>query len=65
VTEVMLKFDTKHPFEEVGPSTKLRDLKPFFDKYAFAFVSTPDSEGKPIVSKVVTKIDLLQYFLRK
>jgi len=64
VTEIMLKFDTKHPFQSITPQTLLKDLQPFFDKYSAAFV-TEEKEGKSQITKVVTKIDLVKYFTKK
>jgi len=65
VTSVMLKFDTKHPFHEITASTKLKALTPFFEKYACAFVTSKDAENQSVITKVVTKVDLLQYFVHR
>jgi len=63
VTKAMYNFNTKKPFKEITPDTKLADLQQFFEKNAAAFVTIRENDV-PVVKKVVTKVDLLQYLMR-
>jgi len=64
VTAVMLPFDTKRQFREFTSKTKLADLQQFFEKFSVAFV-TEKKDGKDVITKVVSKIDLLQFIVKK
>jgi len=65
VTKAMYNFNTKKPFKEITPDTKLADLQRFFEKNAAAFVTVREGpDNTPVVKKVVTKVDLLQYLMR-
>jgi len=66
VSKAMMKFNTKRSFAEITPDTKLADLQKFFEKNSAAFVTVREGpEGIPVVKKVVTKVDLLQYVMKK
>jgi cystathionine beta-synthase len=65
VTEVMYKFNTKRQFQEITPDTKLADLTKFFEKNHAAFVTVREADNVPVVKKVVTKVDLLNYIFSK
>jgi len=64
VTSVMLQFDTKRQYREFTPKTKLSDLLQFFEKFSVAFV-TERRDGKDVITKVVSKIDLLQFIIKR
>jgi len=65
VTKAMYNFNTKKPFKEITPDTKLADLQRFFEKNAAAFVTVREGpDNTPVVKKVVTKVDLLQFLMR-
>jgi len=64
VTEAMFHFNTKRKFEEITLDTKLDDLHNFFEFNSSAFV-TETVDGVSRVTKVVTKVDLLQYLIHK
>lgn len=64
VKAAMYTFDKKRQFKEITPETKLADLQKFFEKNSFAIVTTSEN-GKLIVKKVVSKIDLLEYLMNK
>jgi len=57
------KFKTNRKFVEITPETKLSTLEKFFDSNAAAFVSEKTADGHSKVTKVVTKVDLLQYLI--
>lgn len=61
VTEAMFTFNVKRKWEEITLDTKLSDLQKFFDRNSCAFVTEKDAK----VTKVVSKVDLLQYLMRK
>jgi len=66
ITKVMFHFNTKRPFKEITPETKLSDLEKFFETSAAAFVTVREgTEGVPVVKKVVTKVDLLQFLFTR
>jgi cystathionine beta-synthase len=65
VTEVMYKFNTKRQFQEITQETKLADLSKFFEKNHAAFVTVREGEAEPVVKKVVTKVDLLNFLFNK
>jgi len=63
VDKVMFKFNTKRDFKEITPETPLSDLNRFFEFNSAAFVT--EREGDiPVVKKVVTKVDLLQFLMK-
>jgi len=64
VTKAMFKFNTKKPFTEITPDTKLADLQKFFEKNSAAFVTVREN-GEPVVKKVFSKVDLLSHLMRK
>jgi len=64
VTKAMFKFNTKKPFTEITPETRLADLQKFFEKNSAAFVTVREG-GEPVVKKVVTKVDLLSHLMKK
>jgi len=64
VTKAMYSFNTKRGFEEITPETKLNDLLKFFEKNSAGFVTVRDAHGNAVVKKVVTKVDLLAFFVR-
>jgi len=64
VTKAMYTFNTKREFEEITPDTKLNDLLKFFEKNSAGFVTEKGADGTPIVKKVVTKVDLLHYYVK-
>jgi len=61
VDKAMFKFNTKRNFKEITEETPLAELEKFFEKNAAAFVTDRDQDGTPVVKKVMTKVDLLQY----
>lgn len=65
VSEAMYVFNKKRVYKEISEDTKLADLQKFFDKNASAIVTGKDKDGKLIVKKVVTKVDLLSYLVKK
>jgi len=66
ITAVMFHFNTKRAFKEITPETKLSDLERFFETASAAFVTLREgSENVPVVQKVVTKVDLLQFLFNK
>jgi cystathionine beta-synthase len=60
VSNAMFLFNKKRAFKEINEDTKLGDLIKFFDKNASAIVT----DGL-VVKKVVTKVDLLSYLVKK
>jgi len=64
ITKVMYHFNTKRSFKEITLDTKLSDLEKFFERNAAAFVTVRE-ENVPVVKKVVTKVDLLQFLFKK
>lgn len=65
VANAMCVFNKKRVYKEINEDTKLADLQKFFDKNASALVTARDSDGKLHVKKVVTKVDLLSYLVKK
>eukprot|EP01116_Phalansterium_solitarium_P025243 TRINITY_DN954_c0_g1_i1.p1 TRINITY_DN954_c0_g1~~TRINITY_DN954_c0_g1_i1.p1 ORF type:complete len:511 (-),score=250.78 TRINITY_DN954_c0_g1_i1:446-1978(-) len=66
VTEAMFTFNVKRKFQDITMDTKLSDLQKFFDRNACAFVTENDAaSGAQRLTKVVSKVDLLQYLMRK
>jgi len=66
ITKVMYCFNVKRSFKEITLDTKLSDLERFFEKASAAFVTVREGpENIPVVKKVVTKVDLLQYLFNK
>jgi cystathionine beta-synthase len=66
VTAAMFQFNTKRPFNEITPDTKLADLQKFFEKNSAAFITVREGpNNEPRVKKVVTKVDLLKYLVSK
>jgi len=62
VSSAKYSFNTKRPFFEITPETKLNDLLKFFNKNSAGFVTVREgTENIPVVKKVITKVDLLQY----
>jgi len=64
ITKVMYHFNTKRAFKEITVDTKLSDLERFFEKSSAAFVTLRENDI-PVVKKVVTKVDLLQFLINK
>jgi cystathionine beta-synthase len=66
ITKVMFHFNTKRSFKEITTETKLSDLERFFEKNSAAFVTAREGPNNiPVVKKVVTKVDLLQFLFNK
>jgi len=65
VAKAMFTFNTKRPYREITEDTRLGDLQKFFDKNSNAIVTAKDKDGKLVVKKVVTKVDLLSYLVKK
>jgi len=65
VTNAMFHFNTSRPFQEITMNTKLNDLQKFFEQNHAAFVTEREADGTPVVKKVVTKVDLLTYLMKK
>jgi len=66
ITKVMYHFNVKRAFKEITLDTKLSDLERFFEKASAAFVTVREGpESIPVVKKVITKVDLLQYLFNK
>jgi len=66
VTNAMSVFNTKRPFQEITVDTKLADLQKFFEKNSYAVVTAKESGAtKPVVKKIVTKVDLLTYLMKQ
>lgn len=63
VTKVMFNFNTKREFKEITPETKLADLNKFFEFNSAAFVTEREGDV-PVVKKVVSKVDLLQFLFK-
>jgi len=63
VEKVMFTFNTKRNFKEITAETPLSDLNRFFEFNSAAFVTERENEV-PVVKKVVTKVDLLQYLMK-
>jgi len=65
VTTAMVQFDTKKPFTEITPDTKLADLQKFFEQNSAAFVTVREgADNVPVVKHVITKVDLLEYLMK-
>jgi len=64
ITNVMFHFNTKRSFKEITPDTKLSDLERFFETSSAAFVTVRE-DNVPVVKKVITKVDLLQFLFNK
>jgi len=64
ITNVMFHFNTKRSFKEITPETKLSDLERFFETSSAAFVTVRE-DNVPVVKKVITKVDLLQFLFNK
>jgi len=63
VQKVMFTFNTKRNFKEITSETPLSDLNRFFEFNSAAFVTERENDV-PVVKKVVTKVDLLQYLIK-
>jgi len=63
VSSVMFHFDTKRPFQEITPDTKLADLQTFFETNSAAFVTVRENDV-PVVKKVMTQVDLLSFLMK-
>lgn len=61
VTVVMFQFNTKRPFVEITPQTKLSDVVAFFEKNSSAVVT---EKGSNAVKHVVTKVDLVKFIMK-
>jgi len=64
VSKAMYTSNTKRPFQEVTPETKLADLQKFFEKNSAAFVTKKEGDHM-VISSVVTKVDLLHWLNTK
>jgi cystathionine beta-synthase len=64
VSSAMYIFNKKRPFVEITDNTKLAALKKFFEKNSSAVV-TAHENGKLVAKKIVTKVDLLQFLVKK
>jgi len=64
VTKAMYKFDNKRPFIELTEQTKLSEIDKFFENHPAAFITEKNTNGKHIVKKVVTKVDLLHFIMK-
>jgi len=66
VTNAMFIFNTKRKFKEITMDTQLLELERFFEESSSAVVTSRESDlGIPVVKKVVTKVDLLVYLMKK
>jgi len=63
VAAAMYVFNKKRTFVEFTVDTKLADLKKFFEKNHSALI-TGKENGKLVVKKVVTKVDLLKFLVK-
>jgi cystathionine beta-synthase len=63
VSAAMYIFNKKRPFVEFTLDTQLASLKKFFEKNHSACITVKEN-GKLVVKKVVTKVDLLQYLMK-
>jgi len=63
VSVAMYVFNKKRAFVEFTLETKLADLKKFFEKNHSALITGHDN-GKHVVKKVVTKVDLLRFLMK-
>jgi cystathionine beta-synthase len=64
IHKVMYKFNTKRPYIEFTDQSKLADIDKFFEKNPAAFITERNPEGKPVVKKVITKVDLLHFIMK-
>jgi len=64
VSSGMYVFNKKRAFVEFTMETKLADLKKFFEKNHSALIVAKEN-GKLVVKKVVTKVDLLRYLMKQ
>jgi hypothetical protein len=60
----MYNFNNKRPYVELTEGTKLADIDKFFENNPAAFITELNSQGKPVVKKVVTKVDLLHFLMQ-
>jgi len=65
VAKAMYSSNTKKPFYEFTPDTKLADLQRFFEKNSAAFITKHEGDNSMVVTNVVTKVDLLHWLTSK